>query len=51
VASTINRILKYECRCKERLKGKVEGSIRLVYTVLSGGLSRTPKDRDEVTER
>jgi hypothetical protein len=34
----VKRILIYECRCNERLKGKVEGSIRLVYTGLCGGL-------------
>jgi hypothetical protein len=28
----------YECRCDERLKTKSEGSIRLVYTGLLGGL-------------
>jgi hypothetical protein len=28
----------YECRCDERLKVKVEGGTRLVYTVLCGGL-------------
>ncbi len=28
----------YECRCNERLKSKDEGSIRLTYTWLDGGL-------------
>jgi len=28
----------YECRCDERLKVKVEGSTRLTYTGLCGGL-------------
>jgi hypothetical protein len=28
----------YECRCNERLKGKTEGSTRLTYTGLFGGL-------------
>ncbi len=28
----------YECRCDERLKTQSEGSIRLVYTGLLGGL-------------
>jgi hypothetical protein len=34
----LNRRLIYECRCDERLKGKTEGCIRLVYTRLYGGL-------------
>ena len=34
----ILRILIYECRCNERLNAEVEGSIRLAYTGLSGGL-------------
>ena len=28
----------YECRCEERLKSKSEGSTRLAYTGLFGGL-------------
>jgi hypothetical protein len=28
----------YECRCNERLGAKAEGSTRLVYTGLRGGL-------------
>jgi hypothetical protein len=28
----------YECRCDERLKGKVEGSTRLTHTGFLGGL-------------
>jgi hypothetical protein len=28
----------YECRCDERLRGKAEGSTRLAYTGLCGGL-------------
>ena len=28
----------YGCRCNERLKTKIEGSTRLVYTGLCGGL-------------
>jgi hypothetical protein len=39
---TIKRKLKrrliYECRCDERLKAKTEGSKRLAYTGLRGGL-------------
>jgi hypothetical protein len=34
----LNRRLIYECRCDERLKDKVEGSTRLTYTGLLGGL-------------
>ena len=40
----------YEYRCDERLKSKVEGSTRLTYTGLIGGLEH-PKDRDEVNRR
>jgi hypothetical protein len=34
----LNRRLIYECRCDERLKVKTEGSTRLTYTGLHGGL-------------
>ena len=34
----LNRRLIYECRGDERLKAKAEGSTRLVYTGLRGGL-------------
>jgi hypothetical protein len=34
----LNRIRIYECRCDERLRAKVEGSTRLTYTGLCGGL-------------
>ncbi len=34
----LHRRLMYECRCDERLKGKVEGSTRLGYTGFPGGL-------------
>jgi hypothetical protein len=37
----------YECRCDGRLKTKAEGSKRLAYTGLLGGLEH-PKDRYEV---
>ena len=38
----------YECRCDERLKAKTEGSTRLTYTGLCGGLGHLkPSDRDE----
>jgi hypothetical protein len=35
------RILIYECQCNERLKTKTEGSTRLTYTGLRGGLEHT----------
>jgi hypothetical protein len=43
----------YECRCDERLKTKSEGSTRLEYTGLLGGLEHLniTKDRDEVNRR
>ena len=49
----LNRILIYECRCNDRLQGKVEGSTRLRYTGLRGGLEHLKmlfinKDRHEV---
>jgi hypothetical protein len=34
----VNRRLIYKCRCDERLKAKGEGSTRLSYTGLRGGL-------------
>ncbi len=34
----LNRRLIYECQCDERLKSKAEGSTRLAYTGLRGGL-------------
>ena len=46
----IKRILIYECRCNERRKAKSEGSTRLVYTGLGGGLEHLKietKLRDE----
>jgi hypothetical protein len=38
IKGKVKRILIYECRCNERLKSKDEGSTRLVYTGLRGGL-------------
>ena len=38
-----------ECRCDERLKTRVEGSTRLAYTGLRGGLEHI-KDRDELID-
>ena len=34
----LKRILLYECRCNERRRAKAEGSTRLAYTGLRGGL-------------
>ena len=34
----LKRILIYECWCNERLKAKAEGSTRLAYTGLRGGM-------------
>jgi hypothetical protein len=34
----LNRKRLYECRCDERLRAKAEGSTRLTYTGLRGGL-------------
>ena len=34
----LNRRPIYECRCDERLKAVAEGSTRLTYTGLRGGL-------------
>jgi hypothetical protein len=50
----LNRILIYECRCDETLRSKPEGSTRLVYTGLSGGLEHLKIEtrlRDERFER
>ena len=33
-----SKILIYECRCDDRLRSKAEGSTRLIYTGLCGGL-------------
>ena len=40
----LKRILIYECRCNERLKGKDEGSTRLAYTGLRGGMEHLKID-------
>ncbi len=46
---TIKRDLKrrliYECRCDERLKAKAEGSARLEYPWLRGGLEHLKKKK------
>jgi hypothetical protein len=38
IKGEVNRRNIYEYRCDERLNTKVEGSTRLIYTGLSGGL-------------
>ena len=40
----------YECRCDERLKGKTEGSTRLPYTRLRGGLEHLKIDTRLIDE-
>ena len=51
----MNRELKtrpmYECRCDERLKTKAEGSTRLAYTGLSGGLEHLKIETRLIHER
>jgi hypothetical protein len=47
----LNRILIYECRCDERLKAKSEGSARLGYTGLSGGLEHLKTETRLIDER
>jgi hypothetical protein len=41
----------YEYRCDERLKAKTEGSTRLVYTGLCGGLEHSGTEEREGTRR
>ncbi len=52
---SIKRELKrrplYECRCDERLKTKVEGSTRLTYTGLIGGLEHLKIEMRLIDER
>ncbi len=47
----IQRILIYECRRNERLKGKVEGFTRLGYTGLKGGLEHLKIDGCRCNDR
>ena len=47
----INRRLIYECRCDERLKAKAEGSTRLSYTGLRGGLEHLKIETRLIDER
>jgi hypothetical protein len=47
----VNRRLIYECRCDERLKTKSEGSTRLAYTGLTGGLEHLKIETRLIDER
>ncbi len=47
----INRRLIYECRCDERLKDKAEGSTRLTYSGLCGGLEHLKIETRLINER
>jgi hypothetical protein len=47
----VQRIPIYECRCDERLKTKSEGSTRLTYTGLSGGLEHLKIETRLIVER
>ena len=53
--ASIKRELKrrpiYECRCDARLKTKVEGSTRLTYTGLLGGLEHLKIETRLIDER
>ena len=42
---------RYECRCDERLKAKAEGSTRLAYTGLCGGLEHLKIETRLIDER
>jgi hypothetical protein len=47
----LNKRLIYECRCDERLKAKAEGSTRLAYTGLRGGLEHLKIETRLLDER
>jgi hypothetical protein len=47
----LNRRLIYECQCDERLKAKAEGSTRLAYTGLNGGLEHPKIETRLIDER
>ena len=47
----IKRRPTYECRCDERLKAKAEGSTRLSYTRLRGGLEHLKIETRLIDER
>jgi hypothetical protein len=51
IKRVLKRILIYESRCNDRLKGTYEGSTHLIYRdwVVCG--TGTTKDRDEVKRR
>ncbi len=41
----------YECRCDKRLKAKAEGSTRLAYTGLRGGLKNLKMETRLIDKR
>jgi hypothetical protein len=47
----LQRIPIYECRCDEKLKTKAEGSTRLAYTGLLGGLEHLKIETRLIDER
>jgi hypothetical protein len=47
----LQRRPKYECRCDVRLKTKAEGSTRLAYTGLLGGLEHLKIETRLIDER
>ena len=47
----MNKRLICECRCDERLKTKAEGSTRLAYTRLLGGLEHLKIETRLIGER
>ena len=47
----LNTRLIYECRCNEKLKAKAEGSRRLAYTGLRGGLEHLKIETRLIDER
>ena len=47
----LNKRLKNECRCDERLRAKAEGSTRLGYTGLRGGLEHLKTETTLIDER
>ncbi len=51
IKQELKRRLIYEFRCDERLKTKVEGSTRLEYTGLLGGLERLKIETRLIDER
>jgi hypothetical protein len=46
-----HRRLIYECRCDERLQAKAEGTTRLAYTGLRGGLEHLKIETKLIDER